>query len=95
MPFSKQERNTFISPLGSEQNKKPCAVVNAATFTPFLQLLAPEVVVNVKCAFIQSMKRIFAHMTFNPDSAAHSCIVSATCFDLIEDSDFHVRMCFR
>ncbi|XP_068737355.1 serine/threonine-protein kinase ATR-like isoform X2 [Montipora capricornis] len=79
---------------GSEHNKKPCAVVNAATFTPFLQLLAPEVVVNVKCAFIQSMKRIFTHMTFNPDSAAHSSIVSATCFDLIEDSDFHVRMCF-
>jgi len=41
------------------------------------------------------MKRMFTHIAFTADYAAHSSIVSATCFDLIEDPDFDVRMAFR
>ena len=81
--------------LGPEEDTKPHALVNAAIFKPYLQLLAPDVGSSVKCAFIKSMRRIFTHMTFTANSAAHSSIVSATCFDLIEDPDFHVRMSFR
>ncbi|XP_015779599.1 PREDICTED: serine/threonine-protein kinase ATR-like, partial [Acropora digitifera] len=79
---------------GAAEKNEPLAVVNAAMFTPFLQLLSPDVSFSVKSAFIKSMRRIFTHMTFTPDSAAHSSIVMATCCDLIEDPDFHVRLCF-
>ena len=85
----------LFSLLGGKEDNKPHAVVNAAIFIPYLQLLAPDVGSSIKCAFIKSMKRIFTHMTFTAGSAAHSSIVSATCFDLIEDPDFDVRMAFR
>ncbi|RMX47129.1 hypothetical protein pdam_00018677 [Pocillopora damicornis] len=49
---------------------------------------------SVKCAFIKSMKRMFTHMAVAPDNEAQRSIVSATCFDLIEDPDFDVRMQF-
>ena len=95
--FCIEKKWTFsaIFLLGAEEKNEPHAVVNAAMFTPFLQLLSPDVGFSVKSAFIKSMRRIFTHMTFTPDSAAHSSIVMATCCDLIEDPDFHVRLCFR
>ena len=81
--------------LDGNDDIKSHAIVNASIFTPYLQLLAPDVGSSIKCAFVKSMKRIFTHMTFTADSAAHSSIVSATCFDLIEDPEFEVRMAFR
>ena len=85
----------MFAALGNDFKAVPHATVNAAVFTPYLQLLSSDVNSTVKCAFIESMKRIFTHMMFSTDSAAHTSIVSATCFDLIEDPEFDVRMAFR
>ncbi|XP_022800792.1 serine/threonine-protein kinase ATR-like [Stylophora pistillata] len=76
------------------EGTKPHAIVNAGNFIPYLQLISPEASSSVKCAFIKSMKRIFAHLAVTPDNEAQRSIVSATCFDLIEDPDFDVRMQF-
>ena len=67
----------------------------AAIFTPFLQLLAPEVPSAVKLSIIGSIQRMCVHMTDAADSAAHSATIKASCFDLIEDPDYDVRMAFR
>ena len=85
----------LLTLLDGNDDIKSHAIVNASIFTPYLQLLATDVGSSIKCAFVKSMKRIFTHMTFTADSAAHSSIVSATCFDLIEDPEFEVRMAFR
>ena len=77
------------------EGTKPHAIVNAANFIPYLQLISPEASSSVKCAFIKSMKRMFTHVAVAPDNEAQRSIVSATCFDLIEDPDFEVRMQFR
>ena len=70
--FCIEKKWTFsaIFLLGAEEKNEPHAVVNAAMFTPFLQLLSPDVGFSVKSAFIKSMRRIFTHMTFTPDSSA-------------------------
>ena len=86
----------MLSFKGDDESKsKLSAIVNAAIFTQYLQLLSPDTNPAIKCAFINSMKRMFTHIAFTADYAAHSSIVSATCFDLIEDPDFDVRMAFR
>ena len=38
---------------------------------------------------------MFTHVAVALDNEAQRSIVSATCFDLIEDPDFEVRMQFR
>jgi len=85
----------FQNKTGNKDESKLSAIVNAAIFTQYLQLLSPDTNAAIKCAFINSMKRMFTHIAFTADYAAHSSIVSATCFDLIEDPDFDVRMAFR
>ncbi|KAK3744393.1 hypothetical protein QZH41_012155, partial [Actinostola sp. cb2023] len=70
------------------------AVVDAAVFTPYLHLLSPMINSSVKLAFISSIPRICTHLATTPNTSAHSCIVTATCCDLIEDPDYHVRLAF-